>query len=146
MGIDEVHGVPDRQPLAGWAIVQSNGLTLIGRVKVPAFRDREPTFREAAILSPVFEFKPMLTDQGVIPLVTPVWLLGIKEFAVPQGAIVESVESFTLDQRAMLESFVHKAEAAQAQARSEGPARISVAPAGSEDVVADLLAKSRRRL
>lgn len=125
---------PDEKPLAGWAIVQSNGLTLVGRVRASG---------SAAVLSPVFEFKPMLTDHGVVPLVTPVWMLGIKEFAVPQGAIVESVESFTLEQRAMLESFVLKAEAAQAQARGEGPARIAVAPAGSEDVVANLLAKAR---
>ena len=117
----------DDGPLAGWAIVQAQGLTVIGRCSLPMHGVER-------VLAPVFELKPQMamSPQGMqlAHVALPVWLLGIREFEIPQGAIVEACESFTREQRVRLHAAVQQAEAMQEQFRNEG-ARVVVAPANA---------------
>ena len=108
----------DDGPLAGWAIVQSNGLTLIGKVvrSVPC-QDHEK-------LSPVFEMKtnimqgPRGENVAVHPCF-PVWLLGVQEIDIPDGAIVVPVESLHKTDRRGLAKFVEQAEQMMRALRAE---------------------------
>ena len=84
-------------PLAGWAIVQAHGLTLIGKL-------------QGESLSPVYELKPQMGQQGVGHLVVPVWLLGIREAALPVGCLVERCENFSPMLRRHLNKAVEEAE------------------------------------
>ena len=111
--------------MAGWAVVQSNGLTLIGRSR---------TGGGPPCLAPVYELKPQMgmSPQGmqITHVALPVWILGIREFEIPQGAIVEPCESFTREQRVRLHQACEQAAQLQESMRSEG-SRVVVAPAGA---------------
>ena len=113
----------DTGPLAGWAIVQANGLTLIGRMKL-----------DGARLSPVFELKPQMAmgQQGmqIAHVALPVWLLGVEELEIPQGAIIESIGSFTREQRVRLHHACEQATQLPEQMRNEG-SRVVLAPANA---------------
>ena len=89
-------------PLAGWAIVQTNGLTLIGRLV------------GGTLLSPVYELKPQMaaTQQGIQigHLAVPVWLLGLRDVALPSGCLVERLEEFSPRIRRSLAQSVQAAE------------------------------------
>ena len=87
----------DDVPLEGWAIVQAHGLTLIGKL-------------QGESLSPVYELKPQMGQQGVGHLVVPVWLLGIREAALPVGCLVERCENFSPMLRRHLNKAVEEAE------------------------------------
>ena len=108
----------DDGPLDGWAIVQSNGLTLIGKVvrSVPC-QDHEK-------LSPVFEMKtniiqgPRGENVAVHPCF-PVWLLGVQQIDIPDGAIVVPVESLHATDRRGLAKFVEQAEEMMRGLRAE---------------------------
>ena len=115
----------DDGPLAGWAIVQAQGMTLIGRLRGA---------NGPAILSPVFELKPQMAmgQQGMqlAHVALPVWLLGIREMELPQGAICEPCENFTPEQRKRLHASCQGASELQEQMKNEG-ARVVLAPANA---------------
>ena len=115
----------DTGPMAGWAVVQSNGLTLIGRSR---------TGGGPPCLAPVYELKPQMgmSPQGmqIAHVALPVWILGIREFEIPQGAIVEPCENFTPEQRKRLHASCQGASELQEQMKNEG-ARVVLAPANA---------------
>jgi hypothetical protein len=94
-------------PLAGWQVVQAHGLTLIGR---------KHTVRPA--LTPVYELRAMLGERGIGHMVLPVWLLGIREFEIPDGAIIEECSEFSASQREHLWGAVQRCEEMIAQMRA----------------------------
>ena len=103
----------DSGPLAGWAIVASNGLTLIGRVRRASVDNQGDHIlgSNADMLSPVYELRPMLDPQrGIAHVVLPVWLLGVDSIEVPMGAIVHPCEEMTRQQRVHLLRAVQQAE------------------------------------
>ena len=127
----------DDGPLAGWAIVQSNGLTLIGKVTIGPtvlrIRGQVPGMGPSGsdsgaytprTLSPVFEMKtnimqgPRGENVAVHPCF-PVWLLGVQEIGVPDGAIVVPVESLHKTDRRGLAKFVEQAEQMMRALRAE---------------------------
>ena len=108
----------DDGPLSGWVICQAHGVTLIGR-------------GVGAALAPVYELRPIMGQQGFGHMALPVWLLGIREFAIPPGAIVERIESFSRPQREHLAVAVERAEQLQAQ-MSAAESGIVIAPAGTK--------------
>ena len=119
----------DDGPLAGWAIVQSNGLTLIGKVVAspPMLMVTGPRSGEVVSycrLAPVFEMKtnimqgPRGENVAVHPCF-PVWLLGVQEIDVPDGAIVVPVESLHKTDRRGLAKFVEQAEQMMRALRAE---------------------------
>lgn len=119
----------DDGPLAGWAIVQSNGLTLIGKVVAspPMLMVTGPRRGEVVShcrLAPVFEMKtnimqgPRGENVAVHPCF-PVWLLGVQEIDVPDGAIVVPVESLHKTDRRGLAKFVEQAEQMMRALRAE---------------------------
>ena len=114
-------------PMEGWVIVQSNGLTLIGRMG-------EAT-DEGYRLSPVYEMKPAMRPSRdgrgveVTHTCVPVWLLGLESIDVPLEAIVVACESLSRPQRAMLAQYVAQAaEIQESQKRAESP--VLLVPAG----------------
>lgn len=110
-----MNGTPtiDRTPLAGWAVVQSNGLTLIGLVQL-----HERADEKMMALSPVFEMRATLTDKGPAHPIFPVYLLGIEGLFVPPGSIVIPCEQFTMKHREHLYRNVTKALEVQASMRA----------------------------
>ena len=96
----------DTGPLAGWVIVQAQGMTLIGRAQRRALR-------------PVFELKPVMSDRGIGHMVVPVWLLGVDELETPAGAIVHPCEELTRSQRVHLLKSVQQAEEMSATMRAQ---------------------------
>ena len=120
----------DDGPLVGWAIVQSNGLTLIGKVAPPIWvrhmGEAEPRRLDGqpTKLSPVFEMKtnimqgPRGENVAVHPCF-PVWLLGVQEIDIPDGAIVVPVESLHATDRRGLAKFVEQAEEMMRGLRAE---------------------------
>ena len=114
----------DAGPLAGWAVVQAHGLTLIGRRTGTGDR-----------LAPVYELKPQMgmSNQGMqlAHVVIPIWLLGIDSFDIPTGAIVEPCESFTREQRKRLHEACVAAGELQASFKQEG-ARVMLAGPGTK--------------
>ena len=119
----------DDGPLAGWAIVQSNGLTLIGKVVAspPMLMVTGPRSGEVVSycrLAPVFEMKtnimqgPRGENVAVHPCF-PVWLLGVQEIDIPDGAIVVPVESLHATDRRGLAKFVEQAEEMMRGLRAE---------------------------
>jgi hypothetical protein len=112
----------DKGPLAGWAIVQSNGLTLVGKMNVgpTVLRVRgvvagrsDSDVHTPRTLSPVFEMKPNIAQARgganvAIHPCFPVWLLDVQEIEIPDGAIVVPVESLHKMDREGLASFVEK--------------------------------------
>lgn len=115
-----MNGVGNGQaPLAGWAVVQSQGLTLIGRMHM-----------SRPVLAPVFELKALMGQHGMGHLVLPVWLLGIDEFAIPDGAIVEHCESFSIKAREHLWQEVQNGQCLIDQMRA-AESGVVLAPAGA---------------
>ena len=101
----------DTGPLAGWAIVQSNGMTLIGRL---------PLANGPVDLSPVYELRPMLDPQrGIAHMVLPVWLLGVDSISIPSGAIVHPCEELSRSQRVHLHRAVQHGEQVSAAMRAQ---------------------------
>lgn len=91
----------DNKPLAGWAIVISNGVKFIGQLH---------TNHQKQSLSPAFELVPHLQQQrgGAQPIyvVLPVCLLNIKRIDIPDGAIVIKIESLSYRERSTLRDSV----------------------------------------
>jgi hypothetical protein len=101
----------DTGPLAGWAIVQASGLTLIGRL---------PLANGPVDLSPVYELRPMLDPQrGIAHMVLPVWLLGVDSISIPSGAIVHPCEELSRSQRVHLHRAVQQGEQVSAAMRAQ---------------------------
>lgn len=98
----------DTGPLAGWVIVQAQGMTLIGR-----------SWSAHKVLRPVFELKPVMSDRGIGHMVVPVWLLGVDELETPAGAIVHPCEELTRSQRVHLLKSVQQAEELSATMRAQ---------------------------
>ena len=100
----------DQLPLAGWAIVQSHGMTLIGK------RDKD-------VLCPVYELKPTMgmTAQGlqIAHVAVPVWLLGLRELLLPEDVVAVATESFSPRQRRDLLKAVQQADELQKQMRAQ---------------------------
>ena len=122
-----MNGVEERGPLAGWVIMQSNGLTLIGRLARLA--------DEKATLSPVYEMKPAMRPSRdvlgveVTHTCVPVWLLGLESIDVPSDGIFVPLDSLSRPKRAMLAQYVAQAaEIQESQKRAESP--VMVVPAG----------------
>ena len=113
----------DRGPMAGWAVVQTQGVTLLGRVA----GDK---------LSPVYELRASLqqVQQGiaVVHLATPPWLLlSIKSLPIPAGAIVTACEELDQDDRRTL----HEAASRAGEMVKQGMAQrsgIMLAPANTK--------------
>lgn len=105
-------------PLAGWAIVQVHGMTLIGKVCAPSGMGAQ-----SQRLSPVYELKPQIASdhQGVHVghLAVPVWLLGLTEVEIPVGALVEPLEAFAPRIRESLQKVVNAAEEMAVMLRAE---------------------------
>lgn len=111
-------------PLAGWAIVQTNGLTLIGKlVTIPKVAldvlgkevgHTRSVGEQPNALSPVYELKPQMapTQEGIQigHLAVPVWLLGLKSVELPIGCLVERLEEFSPRIRRSLAQAVSAAE------------------------------------
>ncbi len=124
----------DTGPMAGWAVVQSNGLTLIGRVRAKSALQAMGAVAGPVILAPVFELKPQMAmgQQGMqlAHVALPVWLLGIHEWEVRDSDHLEPCESFTLEQRKRLHASCQGASELQEQMKNEG-ARVVLAPANA---------------
>ena len=95
-------------PLAGWAIAQVHGMTLIGKLTQTG-------------LSPVYELRPSMGQDprsGSLQIAhpaMPVWLLGLKEIELPSGCLLEPVERFSLAQRKSLLESVKFADGLQSK-------------------------------
>ena len=100
----------DTGPLAGWAIVQSNGMTLIGRL---------PLANGPVDLSPVYELKPAMSERGIGHLVVPMWLVGVDLISIPSGAIVHPCEELSRSQRVHLHRAVQQGEQVSAAMRAQ---------------------------
>jgi hypothetical protein len=103
-------------PLAGWAIVVTNGKTLLGRW-IPGAGSVEP------ILSPVYEMSQSMgmTDQGPvsIPVLKPFANIpSIKRVPVPVGAIVIMVHDLDRTERQALAQMARNCEAQLAQEKA----------------------------
>jgi hypothetical protein len=111
--------------MAGWAVVQAHGLTLVGKVATDGLHE----------LRPVYELKPQMqqTNGGlaVAHVALPVWLLGVDALTLPLDAIVVTCERLTRPQRAHLRAAVELAEQIQRQSRAEASGLV-VAPAGTK--------------
>ena len=112
--------------LAGWAIAQAYGMTLIGRHSVDQ--------HGIATLGPVFELQAQMAmgPQGlqIAHVAIPIWLLGLNDVDLPPGSLVVSCETFSREQQARLAQAVDGAQRLQADMRSEG-ALVRVAPPDS---------------
>lgn len=115
-------------PLAGWAIVQTNGLTLIGcvgrakttrKVLNASGQTLGTQTTDADVLSPVYELRVMMSDNGFGHMVLPVWMMGADSLEVPSGAIVHPCEDLSRQQRVHLLRGVQKAEQMRATMRAE---------------------------
>lgn len=116
----------DTGPLAGWAIVQSNGLTLIGRlvdghdpVRGVSGQVLGTMAREGGALSPVYELKPAMSERGIGHLVVPMWLVGVDSISIPSGAIVHPCEELSRSQRVHLHRAVQQGEQMSAAMRAQ---------------------------
>jgi hypothetical protein len=118
----------DTGPLAGWAVVQSQGLTLIGRATSGKLTGT------GHYLRPVYELKPQMAmgERGMqlAHVALPVWLLGVPEWEIADSDHVTPCESFTREQRQRLHAACDGAAQLQEQMRQEG-ARVQLAPASA---------------
>jgi len=93
------------QVLSGWAIVQSNGLTLIGQHVADGVEHK---------LRPVYELRPQAkqTPRGmqVGHVVLPMLLLSIREVQIPAGAIVVCCDTLPPGERARLHASIKQGE------------------------------------
>lgn len=116
-------------PLAGWAIVVTNGVTLLGRKSMV-----DATGAARPALSPVFALQRAIvpTPRGTA-LVTQcqpfLALSSVTSLAIPSGAIVVPVEELSSDERKSLAEAAEEAEAMR-QAISRGPSSIAMPPGG----------------
>ena len=106
-------------PLAGWAVVQCHGLTMIGRY-----------LSEIDTLGPVYELKPQLTSTSVGHAVFPMFLLGVKEIKIPADALIVRCEELSQEQRVRLLNGCQAAAEMTKAFQGDGSS-IVVAPAGT---------------
>jgi hypothetical protein len=89
--------------LTGWALVQSHGLTLLGKIT-------EEMADHALKLSPVYSLNVQVTPKGIIHLAFPVWGLDVHELTISPGAIVHHTSEMDDPGRASLARAVERIE------------------------------------
>jgi hypothetical protein len=102
-------------PLAGWVLAQCHGVLLIGRLASKAIYDGDGGIIEGACkLSPVFELKPQLIQQGqsvgTVHMAFPLWLLTVTSVELPAGALVVPCDSLSRAEQAGLMKAIEAAE------------------------------------
>ncbi len=120
--------VVDREPLPGWAIVQTQGLTLLGRLgEGPNGPD----------LSPVYELNPLMQPgEGgnimIAHMARPVFVLGsVRRLPIPPGALVIRTEELSTGERRSLHAAAEMA-AKLVDGLRAAASGIAVAPAGTK--------------